>query len=229
MDVPIKRTHWFFAEMDRFYGLAQNNLNPHINNNEYNLETFKKYDLKTELELIKELLVKSKSPMVFTHNDFRSANIMVLEDNNNNNDLSDGQVVLCDFEYSSYGFRGHDFGYIISEWGRSMSDFAKPYTFPDDSVLLSLIDIYIKESVRILGKQYSDDKINSREQLLKEMKIFTLSGCLFMTVFMLTNDENAADSFELNKKVMMEICEVAYKGYWHIKDQLMEQHFFDNL
>ncbi|CAG2179711.1 unnamed protein product, partial [Oppiella nova] len=173
MDVPIKRTHWFFTEMDRFYGLAQNNLNIHINNNEYNLETFKKYDLKTELEFIQQLLVKSKSPMVFTHNDFRSSNIMVLEDNNNNNnDLSDGQVVLCDFEYSSYGFRGHDMGIILSEWGRSISDFAKPYTFPDDSVLLSLIDIYIKES---------------------------------------------------------QICEVAYKGYWHIKDQLKEQHFFDNL
>ncbi|CAG2169818.1 unnamed protein product [Oppiella nova] len=93
MDVPIKRTHWFLAEMDRFYGLVQNKLNTHINNNEYNLETFKKYDLKTEKEFIQELVVKSKSPMVFTHNDFRSANIMVLEDNNNNNnDLSDGQV-----------------------------------------------------------------------------------------------------------------------------------------
>ncbi|CAG2180244.1 unnamed protein product [Oppiella nova] len=164
---------------------------------ELNCETFKKHDLKTELEWLKKTVVAINSPIVFCHNDFRGSNIMVTKNNNNSND----EIVLCDFEYSCYGYRGFDLGTILVEWGRSMNDMTKLHDFLEDSAIESLLQHYIDESVRIFGQKYLENKNNSMDQLLREVKLFVLIGNIFFILFGIQNDDNNEQI--MDKKVMM--------------------------
>ncbi|XP_054157294.1 choline/ethanolamine kinase-like [Oppia nitens] len=101
-------------------------------------ETLKQYDIKQELDWLKGVIIKSKSPIVFNHVDFRGSNIMITE--------NDG-LILCDFEYSAYGYRGFDFGTIYVEWGRDMHlDYFSGITqLAADSDFKPFIKSYIQE------------------------------------------------------------------------------------
>jgi len=101
-----------------------------------------------------------------------------------------------------YGYRGLDFGTMFSEWGRNINDFMKVHQFPDESVTKPFFDEYIAESVKIHGKEYSVEKLNSSEQLVKEAKIFTLVSNLIFVTYVLKTDESAVD-LEFDKKKQM--------------------------
>ncbi|CAG2100036.1 unnamed protein product [Medioppia subpectinata] len=202
MDVPTKREHWFFRNADKWYIRAQNNAETQTLIKELNLETLKTHSLKAEMDFLKQVVDKCESPMVFCHNDFRSSNIMVLEDNDCNA-IIDKNILFCDYEYSSYGYRGHDFGTLVNEWGRSMEDFKKPRIYPDNSTLLPLIEMYVKESQRVLGNKFSDNKLNSVEHILKEMKIFALVISMFGVLFCLKQDSRDRDALDMDKKLAM--------------------------
>ncbi|KAI9538193.1 hypothetical protein NQZ68_017926 [Dissostichus eleginoides] len=59
------------------------------------------------------LLAETKSPVVFCHNDVTEGNILILEDKDPN---TTDRLMLIDFEYSSYNYRGFDFGNHFCEW-----------------------------------------------------------------------------------------------------------------
>jgi choline/ethanolamine kinase len=48
------------------------------------------------------------SPVVFCHNDLQEGNILMRE--------GSGDVVVIDFEYSAYNYRGFDFANHMCEW-----------------------------------------------------------------------------------------------------------------
>uniref|UniRef100_A0A673ACB4 Ethanolamine kinase n=1 Tax=Sphaeramia orbicularis TaxID=375764 RepID=A0A673ACB4_9TELE len=72
-----------------------------------------KYDLPAELESLRALLAATPSPVVFCHNDVQEGNILILEDKD---PTSNEKLMLIDFEYSSYNYRGFDFGNHFCEW-----------------------------------------------------------------------------------------------------------------
>ncbi|XP_054156997.1 choline/ethanolamine kinase-like [Oppia nitens] len=220
LNVPIKKCHWSLKEMDRFY-------NNFINKTDLKclvdkFDVFIENDFKTEIDWLKGLIEKTNSPLVFTHNDFRSSNIMVLEDKNVE---SGEQIVLCDFEYSSYGYRGQDFAIILTEWGRTMNDMKKPMTLPDDSTLRSIFDIYIKETERLFGKDYCEANRFTSDVIIKEAKIFALYMQIWFVVFMLGNEEESSELFS-NKDFILQFSEIGYKNYFHLKQQLKDQNLF---
>jgi len=193
MDVPIKKTgDWVFQSFDSFYKTAYQKFDINSLIEECNCQTLKKYDLKQEIEWLKKCVTETNSPIVFCHNDFRGSNIMITENDNNNTDNKE-KIVLCDFEYSSYSYRGVDFGTIFAEWGRTMEDFLKPCDLPDDSVIKQFIDSYITESISIGGKEYSNNKLNSFEHLMKELKVFILVSYMFFVTFLLKAEEEVID------------------------------------
>ncbi|XP_054157309.1 choline kinase alpha-like [Oppia nitens] len=197
LDVPIKKCHWSLKEMHRFYYNF-------INKTELKclvdkLEVFIENDLKVEMDWIRGVVEKTNSPLVFTHNDFRSSNIMVLEDKNVE---SGEQIVLCDFEYSSYGYRGQDFGIIISEWGRTMNDIKKPLTLPNDSTLRQIFDIYIKETERLIGKEYCEANRFTLDVIIKEAKVFALYMQIWFIVFTLGNEDQSQELFTNNDFIL---------------------------
>ncbi|CAG2166894.1 unnamed protein product [Oppiella nova] len=191
LDVPLPKKHWIFREMDlnceeayrrpaineMIEGLNCETIKSHDLKAEVqpainemieglNCETIKSHDLKAEVQWLKDMSVKIDSPLVFSHNDLFSSNVLVLD----NETASGDQLVICDYEYSSYGFRGMDLGTIINEWGRLRTDILTVHTFADDSTIKQLLQYYVSENEIIFGKSWSQNGMNSTEQLLKEVK-----------------------------------------------------------
>jgi len=194
MKVPIKNNdYWFLNSFEEYYETAYKRFPINDLIKEYNCQTLMNNDLKTEIIWIKNLMIESNSPIVFTHNDFRSRNIMKTETNG---------LVFCDFDYSSYGYRGIDFGTIFAEWGRSLSDFNDIQTFPEDFTLKPIINNYISESININGKNYFENPNNSYEQILYEVKVFVLADNLFCSLIILKNDNNL-DEFHFDRNVSL--------------------------
>ncbi|CAG2102429.1 unnamed protein product [Medioppia subpectinata] len=202
LDVPIKLDNkWLFEYLDGFYEMAFKEFPINDMIEEYNCQTLKKHDLKAEIEWLKSAIIGAKSPIVFSHIDFRGSNIMVTEPND--------EIILCDLEYSGYGFRGFDFGTILVEWGRGFGDYNTLTTFPDNTVTEPLIKAYIEESVQIFGEEFGKNEINSYDHILKEAKVFSLAAFMWLILFCLKNDENGG-GLPLNKQVMMVFMNLHY-------------------
>lgn len=58
----------------------------------------------------REHLSKIYSPVVFCHNDLQQGNILIRDDS------TEPQIVLIDFEYCSYNYRGFDLANHFIEW-----------------------------------------------------------------------------------------------------------------
>ena len=69
------------------------------------------YSLKDEMNSLRKLLDDTPSPVVFCHNDIQEGNILLLSEPD-----SDDNLMLVDFEYSSYNYRGFDIGNHFCEW-----------------------------------------------------------------------------------------------------------------
>ena len=102
MEMPFtKEPYWLFGTMERYLkqiqdlpptGLPQMNL----------LEI---YSLKDDMGNLRKLLDTTPSPVVFCHNDIQEGNILLLSE-----PKSTDSLMLVDFEYSSYNYRGFDIG-----------------------------------------------------------------------------------------------------------------------
>jgi thiamine kinase-like enzyme len=203
MDVPIKKTgNWVFETFDSFYEIAYQKFPINQLIEECNCETLKRHDLKKEIQWLKNCVKETNSPIVFCHNDFRGSNIMITKPNNNNIGDKKDRITLCDFEYSSYGYRGVDFGTIFAEWGRNMNDYKTLHNFPENSLIKPFIKEYISESIKIHGKEYSGNKQNSVEQILKEVKVFALVSNMFLITICFKTDETFGD-MPFDKKLSM--------------------------
>lgn len=199
MDVPIiKNGKWIFQTYDTLYESAFKKFPINELIEEYNCETLKKYDIRHEIEWIKKRIIEIDSPILFCHNDFHAANILVTQPNNN----SDERIVLCDFEYSGYSYRGLDFGTLFIEWGRGINDFMKIGDFPNQCITNLFFEEYIAESVKIHGNGYSAKKSNSIEHLTREAKIFSLVSNLIFVVHILKTEETIL-GVEFDKKENM--------------------------
>jgi thiamine kinase-like enzyme len=242
MDVPIKNnTNWIVDYFRSAYEEGFNKFPIKDFINELNLETLKKYDLKDEIQWLEKTMEDIGSPNVFSHIDFRGSNIMIVEPND--------QIILCDFEYSTYGYRGFDFGSIAVEWNRQIDELFKTENilskYPNDSQIKAILKPYVEESERIFGKKWSEDRINSMDQLVKEVKLFSMAAKMFKILFCVKNDEKDEKGFPINKKIMMvslkifvfylyylfflfqqQMCERNYNGYWHLKGKFNKEKVF---
>jgi len=151
---------------------------------EMKLETLANNDLISEFEFIKKLMIKTDSPVVFVHNDFRNRNLLVKDEGGIEGDM----IVVCDFEYANYTYRAYDFGTLFSKaWG-GMALKRKPLVA--DEVMRPFFEEYIDEMIRIHGREkYLSDKRNTVERMLLEVKVFHLIPIMFACVFFLQADE----------------------------------------
>jgi choline/ethanolamine kinase len=76
----------------------------------------------------RKYLGKISSPVVFCHNDMQEGNILLCCDNMTDKEaLMDPRLVLIDFEYCSYNYRGFDLANHFLEWTYDYSNSAHPY------------------------------------------------------------------------------------------------------
>ncbi|XP_074534685.1 choline/ethanolamine kinase [Halichoeres trimaculatus] len=135
-----------------------------------------KLDLPAELESLRALLAATPSPVVFCHNDVQEGNILMLEDRD---PTSSDKLMLIDFEYSSYNYRGFDFGNHFCEW---MYDYtynqwpfykATPEDYPTREQQLHFIRNYLAE------QRHSDiigDQTQTEEDLIIEANRYALAS-----------------------------------------------------
>ncbi|XP_054157318.1 choline/ethanolamine kinase-like [Oppia nitens] len=169
MDVPIKRTNNRLDRINELYKfIFEDNVDIKEILETNNCQTLLNTDIKSEIEFIRNLIVKANSPIVFSHCDYRSSNLLVTE----SADQTDGPIVVCDFEYGSYGYRGYDFILLTREWGQKASDSTSRGLPLDVSVIQPLIEIYVNECENIFGKQFTANEINSVDHIINEINLF---------------------------------------------------------
>jgi len=76
--------------------------------------------------LYREFLLSVKSPVVFCHNDLQEGNILRRMDNRESR-VSHPELVVIDFEFCSYNYRGFDFANHMCEWLYDYSNENPPY------------------------------------------------------------------------------------------------------
>lgn len=108
MEMPFtKEPRWLFGTMERYLKQIQDL--PSTSLPQMNLVEM--YSLKDEMNSLRKLLDDTPSPVVFCHNDIQEGNILLLSEPD-----SDDNLMLVDFEYSSYNYRGFDIGNHFCEW-----------------------------------------------------------------------------------------------------------------
>ncbi|XP_072291624.1 choline/ethanolamine kinase [Eucyclogobius newberryi] len=151
MAMPFnKEPKWLFGTIDKYMDQVmklQFNREAHVK--KYN--KLMKLDLPGELERLRALLAATPSPVVFCHNDVQEGNILALD---NTVKSSNDRLMLIDFEYSSYNYRGFDFGNHFCEW---MYDYtynqwpfykASPENYPSREQQLHFLRSYLAEQER---------------------------------------------------------------------------------
>ncbi|XP_026638454.1 choline/ethanolamine kinase isoform X2 [Microtus ochrogaster] len=176
MEMPFtKEPHWLFGTMERYLkqiqdlpstGLPQMNL----------LET---YSLKDEMGNLRKLLDATPSPVVFCHNDIQEGNILLLSEPEN-----DDSLMLVDFEYSSYNYRGFDIGNHFCEWVYDYTHEewpfykARPTDYPTRGQQLHFIRHYLAEVQK--GQIRSEEEQKKLEEdLLIEVSRYALASHFF--------------------------------------------------
>ena len=124
-------------------------------------------DVKKELQWIVKKVVDFESPIVFCHNDFRMENTLLTEDN---------ELILSDFDFSHYGYRGYDFAFLYCSSNQIVDN---KWQFKDESNVKQFIDSYVKQCEQIYGTEYSVNERNSVENILIETKCVSLAVYLF--------------------------------------------------
>ncbi|GCC22947.1 choline kinase alpha [Chiloscyllium punctatum] len=138
------------------------------------------YNLPQEMEKLRSLLQATPSPIVFCHNDCQEGNLLLLENTEN----SDQKLMLIDFEYSSYNFRGFDFGNHFCEWMYDYNCDEYPFfkadikNYPTKMQQLHFIRVYNAENQDEFD--LNDDQIAKMEdQMLEEINRYALASHFF--------------------------------------------------
>ncbi|CAJ1056897.1 choline/ethanolamine kinase [Xyrichtys novacula] len=171
-----KEPKWLFGTIDKYMDQVMNLSfvrEAHVKK----YKKLMKLDLPAELDSLRALLAATPSPVVFCHNDVQEGNILMLDDKDQT--LTD-TLMLIDFEYSSYNYRGFDFGNHFCEW---MYDYtynqwpfykATPEDYPTREQQLHFIRSYLAEQ-----SQHTDsagDQTQIEEDLIIEANRYALAS-----------------------------------------------------
>ncbi|XP_012735327.2 choline/ethanolamine kinase isoform X2 [Fundulus heteroclitus] len=171
-----KEPKWLFGTIDKYMDQVMK-----INFvREAHVKKYKKlmkFDLPAELKRLRSLLAATPSPVVFCHNDVQEGNILMLEDRDNGSTES---LMLIDFEYSSYNYRGFDFGNHFCEW---MYDYTynewpfykvTPENYPTREQQLFFIRSYLAEHHR--HSKCDLDQTQIEEDMIIEANRYALAS-----------------------------------------------------
>ncbi|XP_030281101.1 choline kinase alpha isoform X2 [Sparus aurata] len=182
MRMPFnKEPKWLFGTMDKYLSQVMR-----LNfTRESHLRRFNRllsYNLPQEMDMLKSLLESTHSPVVFCHNDCQEGNILLLKGRQS----SDKQkLMLIDFEYSSYNYRGFDIGNHFCEWiyDYNCDEFpffkVNPQAYPSKAQQLLFIESYLREFDAGFDNLSEEDQMRVKEQLYIEVNRFSLASHFF--------------------------------------------------
>ncbi|GLV36965.1 uncharacterized protein CBL_02202 [Carabus blaptoides fortunei] len=187
MEVPLnKEPRWLWDTMQRWQitsqaKLAEDKVPQHA-------EFLKEFNFAKELSWLKKIIGLQPSPVVFCHNDFQEGNILMEEENNNQ---EQPKLVLIDFEYCSYNYRGFDIANHLLEWTYDYTTPEPPYysemttNYPTEMQRLHFIQNYLSET--------GDSQ--SPQALLAEIRTYSLASHLFWGLWSIVNAGSSQITF----------------------------------
>ncbi|XP_049580087.1 choline kinase alpha isoform X2 [Syngnathus scovelli] len=182
MRMPFnKEPKWLFGTMDKYLSQVMR-----LNfTRESHLRRFNRllgYNLLQEMDSLKSLLESTHSPVVFCHNDCQEGNILLLKGDHQ----SDKQkLMLIDFEYSSYNYRGFDIGNHFCEWMYDYNCDEFPFfkvnaqAYPSKAQQLHFIENYLRASDQGFENLSQEDQMKMKEDLYMEVNRFSLASHFF--------------------------------------------------
>ncbi|XP_014396685.1 PREDICTED: choline/ethanolamine kinase [Myotis brandtii] len=212
MEMPFtKEPHWLFGTMERYLkqildlpptGLPQMNL-------------LEMYSLKDEMGKLRKLLDSTPSPVVFCHNDIQEGNILLLSEPENAD-----SIMLIDFEYSSYNYRGFDIGNHFCEWVYDYTHEewpfykAQPADYPTQGQQLHFIRHYLAEAKK--GEVVSpEEQRKLEEDLLVEVNRYALASHFFWGLWSILQASMSTIEFGY-----LEYAQSRFQLYFQQKGQL---------
>ncbi|XP_027563072.1 choline/ethanolamine kinase-like [Neopelma chrysocephalum] len=132
----------------------------------------KGYNLEEEMRSLRDLLESTPSPVVFCHNDVQEGNILLLAGHEAS---PSDKLMLIDFEYSSYNYRGFDIGNHFCEWVYNYTHDswpffkASPENYPSRQQQLHFIRHYLSEDSGRRGDTTHEEQVRIEEEMLTEI------------------------------------------------------------
>nr|XP_045373884.1 choline kinase alpha isoform X1 [Camelus bactrianus] len=136
------------------------------------LHKFLSYNLPLELRNLRSLLESTPSPVVFCHNDCQEGNVLLLEGRENSEKQ---KLMLIDFEYSSYNYRGFDVGNHFCEWMYDYNYEKYPFfranilKYPTKKQQLHFISSYLAAFQNEFENLSNEEKSILEEEMLLEV------------------------------------------------------------
>ncbi|KAM4722626.1 LOW QUALITY PROTEIN: choline kinase alpha-like [Rhinophrynus dorsalis] len=137
------------------------------------------YNLPKEMANLRSLLEATSSPVVFCHNDCQEGNILLLDGREN----SDKQkLMLIDFEYSSYNYRGFDIGNHFCEWMYDYTYEKFPFfkasfsKYPTKKQQIHFIDSYLAAFQPGFENISNEERSKLENEMLVEINRFALAS-----------------------------------------------------
>ncbi|XP_074231971.1 choline/ethanolamine kinase isoform X1 [Camelus bactrianus] len=216
MEMPFtKEPHWLFGTMERYLKQIQDL--PPTGLSQMNL--LEMYSLKDEMGNLRKLLDSTPSPVVFCHNDIQEGNILLLSEPE-----SADSLMLVDFEYSSYNYRGFDIGNHFCEWVYDYTHEewpfykAQPANYPTRGQQLHFIRHYLAEVKK--GETISPEEQKKLEaDLLVEVNRYALASHFFWGLWSILQASMSTIEFGY-----MEYAQSRFQFYFQQKGQLTNFH-----
>jgi len=161
------------------------------------------FDLHREVSWLREHLMKLKSPVVFCHNDLQEGNILLRED------TEEPSLVLIDFEYCSYNYRGFDLANHFIEWTYDYTNPEYPNFFvcKENYPSKEQMGLFLSQYIRDVPGQHHPPP--TQETLVKEVRHFTLATHLFWGLWSIVNAKRSQIPF----------------GYWEYAKERIDTYF----
>lgn len=172
---PISKVPWSIssivnASLSRFFEKKQTLQDRGYLNSQ--VQSLIEFDFKSEIEFVTSVLAQLKQRIVFSSNDMNRSNFLLRTDSTTGKDLHPRQLVLIDYEFCSYNYRGFDLG---NYFDMKVFDFASEniltgQDYPSLEHRMSFIKKYI-ETIRNSPNKpndWNEETLDSPENILIE-------------------------------------------------------------
>ncbi|XP_049748654.1 choline kinase alpha isoform X4 [Elephas maximus indicus] len=217
MKMPFnKEPKWLFGTMEKY--LNQVLRIKFTGESRLKLHKLLSYNLPLEMENLRSLLESTPSPVVFCHNDCQEGNILLLE---GREDSEKQKLMLIDFEYSSYNYRGFDIGNHFCEW---MYDYnyekyplfkANIRKYPTRKQQLHFISHYLAAFQNEFKNLSNEEKSIIEEEMLLEVNRFALASHFFWGLWSIVQAKISSIEFGY-----MEYAQARFDAYFDQKRKL---------
>ncbi|KAG9475306.1 hypothetical protein GDO78_003637 [Eleutherodactylus coqui] len=182
MSMPFnKEPKWLFGTMEKYLKQVLK-IKFTRESHTRKLNKFLGYNLPTEMANLRALLEATPSPVVFCHNDCQEGNVLLLDGMENSEKQ---KLMLIDFEYSSYNYRGFDLGNHFCEWMYDYTYEKFPFfkanfsNYPTKKQQLHFISSYMTEFQPGFEDLSNEEKSKIANEMLIEVNRFALASHFF--------------------------------------------------